>query len=339
MGLTPISLPEMKAMDIKDPEWLVDGLIVAGSATILTGREKSGKGLLSIDLACSLASDMPWIGRAVMGGPVIYLALEESIRTLRDRILKWTEGRTDIPLYIISADGSTDDSFAVEDPDRIEDLINVIRMIDPVLVIIDTLRESHSGREDSSDDMAPRLRPIRQIAHQLDVTLIVTHHQSKMAGASRGSTAIRASFDDEIAFTRTDEESDTTIAGRLRVEGRNVPKQTVYINFEPESARWSVNNLPEEQDVSLRGRIRHLLEDENTWLSAREIAEKLPNTKLKTVQNELSRLVKDRSVVTSGAGTKSAPRKYSSPNRRLDIVPDDSGNYAGNDGNEDWRAA
>jgi len=339
MSLTPISLPQMQAMEIKEPEWLADGLIAAGSATLLTGREKSGKGLLCVDLACSVAANIPWAGRAVIGGPVVYLALEESIRTLRDRFFKWTEGRTDIPLYVISADGSTDDSFAVEDPERIEDLINVIRMIDPVLVIIDTLRESHSGREDSSDDMAPRLRPLRQIAHQLDVTLIVTHHQSKMAGASRGSTAIRASFDDEIAFTRTDEESDTTIAGRLRVEGRNVAKQTVYVNFNAESARWEVNNMPEEQDASLGGRIRQLLDDENTWLSAREIASKLPATKLKTVQNELSRLVKDRSVVISGAGTKSAPRKYSSLNRRLDIVPDDSGNYSGNDGNEDWRAA
>jgi hypothetical protein len=101
----------------------------------------------------------PYLGRAVLGGPVIYLALEESTRTLRDRIRLRLNGRWDVPLYVVPLDGSTEESFSLEDPSSITALINLIQKVQPVAIFLDTLREAHSGREDSSDDMTPLLRP------------------------------------------------------------------------------------------------------------------------------------------------------------------------------------
>ena len=342
MSFTPISVKDLMRLKIEEPEWLVDGVVVAGSATLLSGREKSGKGWLCIDLACSIALGEPWLGRAVLEGPVIYLALEESARTLRDRIRIRIGNRVDAPLHIVRLDGSTEETFSLENPESISALIALIDEIRPVAVILDTLRESHSGREDSSDDMAPRLRPLRQIAHQLDVTLIVTHHQSKMAGASRGSTAIRASFDDEISFTRNDDQQEKDIRGMLKFEGRNVAKELVYVSFDADRAVWRVTNEPEVfAEPQLRERILDLLDRKSTWMTAKEIADAIPPTKLKTVQNQIASMSREQPLpfVVSGEPRKGNPRRFSSLNRRLEFVPDDSGNDDGNDGNDDWRAA
>ena len=51
--------------------------------------------------------------------------------------------------------------------------------------------------------MAPLLKPLRQLAHHRNLALVVNHHQNR-GGTFRGSTAIRAAFDQEWAFTRTD---------------------------------------------------------------------------------------------------------------------------------------
>ncbi|MBA2469559.1 MAG: AAA family ATPase, partial [Chloroflexia bacterium] len=64
---TPV---EIGAMDFPRPEWLVENLLVAGSAVLFPAREKAGKGLLAIDLACSIALGEPWLGHAVTEGSV-----------------------------------------------------------------------------------------------------------------------------------------------------------------------------------------------------------------------------------------------------------------------------
>jgi hypothetical protein len=339
---TPISVRDLMGLRIAEPEWLVDGVAVAGSAILLSGREKSGKGWVCIDLACSIVLGEPFLGRAVLEGPCIYLSLEESTRTLRDRLRVRLGARWDVPLYIVPLDGSTAETFSLEDPHSITALINLIEEAQPVAIFLDTLREAHSGREDSSDDMTPLLRPIRQIAHQFDVTLIVTHHQSKVAGASRGSTAIRAAFDDEIAFTRTDEQQDRNIRGSLKIEGRNVPKEVIYVAFDPEFARWKTVNEPEiVAEPQLRERILTALDNANTWITAKEIAERLSGTKLKTIQNKIAEMLQERPLpmAMSGQPKKGSPRRFASLNRRFEFAPEDSGRDAGNVGNRDWSAA
>jgi RecA-family ATPase len=339
---TPISVRDLMALRIAEPEWLVEGVAVAGSAILLSGREKSGKGWVCIDLACSIVLGEPFLGRAVLEGPCIYLALEESTRTLRDRLRLRLGSRWDVPLYVVPLDGSTGESFSLEDPRSITALINLIEEVQPVAIFLDTLREAHSGREDSSDDMTPLLRPIRQITHQFDVTLIVTHHQSKMAGASRGSTAIRAAFDDEIAFTRTDEQQERDIRGTLKIEGRNVPKEVIYVVFDPDKARWATVNEPEViVEPQLRERILMVLDHANAWLTAKEIAERLPGTKLKTIQNKIAEMLQERPLpmAMSGEPRKGSPRRFASLNRRFEFAPEDSGNDAGNEGNVDRSAA
>src|SRR5690606_29603093 len=154
------------------------------SATCFTGREKSGKSLLVLYLAWCVATGTPFLGNAVREGPVLHVALEDSPTVIRSRVQRIDHGYGDYPFYSARLDGSLEGhEFQVERGQDLEGLYDLVMDIEPVLLIIDPLRESHSGRENDSDDMSPRIRPFRQLAHQTNTTVLVTHHAGKMSGS------------------------------------------------------------------------------------------------------------------------------------------------------------
>jgi RecA-family ATPase len=71
------------------------------------------------------------------------------------------------------------------------------------LVVIDSLREAHTGDENTSKDMAPIMRQIRALTQPTGAAVIVVHHTVKNADVSdlyraRGSSAIVAAADAAI---------------------------------------------------------------------------------------------------------------------------------------------
>ncbi len=315
---------------------LVEDILVSGSATLLSAREKAGKGLFLIDLGFCIATGTPFLDRSVMEGPVIYLALEENVATLQSRIGARDQGHGGYSFYVVILDGSDNgQQFQLDRNEDIAGLAELIEEIEPVLVIIDTLREAHSGRENESDDMAPRLRAIRALAHQANTAIVVSHHAGKQSGSPRGSTAILASFDDGLLFTREDDESGSDIRGVLRAEGRNLQKVVEHIAFDSHTFRWTVTNAPPAETVqNMRGRILSVLQETDEWLDAKGLADRLAGAKLKTVQNELSRMTREKPrpfVMDSETARKGQPRRYHGMRPRED-VPDDSRNDIGDEG-------
>lgn len=319
----PISIAELDAMDIPDTEFIIQDIIADGAAVLLSGREKSGKGHLLIDAAVSVATGQPCFGKAVLKeGPVLYCSLEESPRTLRQRFRRRLDGRVDAPVDILPLDGFTEERFQLENVAHLKAFTELLTTKGYILVIIDTLREAHSGRENDSDEMAPLVRRIRDIAHGLGVTIVVSHHMNKAYGSSRGSTAILASFDDEIAFTRSEDRSDTTIRGELRAEGRNLPKYVTGVVFDAETGRWQATDEVETiADPNLRQRILDVLDNSGQWLSAKDLDIFLDGASLKSIQNRLSEMRNENPppFAQSGQPRKGNPRKYHSHTARMDL--------------------
>ncbi len=308
----PLSLDELFALDLPEPEWVVDGVLPLGAATLLSAREKAGKGLLTIDLCASVALGEPFLDRAVREGPAIYCAAEENIRDVRERLDARLRGRRDAPLYVLRLDGSTDDRLRLDDPAAMQRLWGMVEALAPVVVVLDTLRELHDRQEDSSDEMGPLLRPVRQLAHQANTAVVVNHHQNKLGGF-RGSTAIRAAFDLEWAFTRTDDAAvdGSAATGTLRVEGRHGPRQVLHVRL-GEGLRWLPANAPPViAEAAIRERILAHLATSGGWQTAAEIATGL-GVATKTVQNALTLMMTEepRPVATAGTGHKGDPRRF-----------------------------
>jgi hypothetical protein len=235
-------------------------------------------------------------------------------------------------------------------------LWDMVVAIEPVLVVLDTLRELHDRKEDLSDEMGPVLRPIRQLAHQTNTTILVNHHQNK-AGTFRGSTAIRAAFDLEWAFTRDDAAEQGPAKGSLRVEGRHGPRTALTVRL-GEGLRWELDQpLTFPRDPGMRERILAHLARVNAWQTAIEIAQGL-GVPLKTVQNTLAMMMREQPqpCTVMGSGTKREPGRYHALAARLNgfdattgegMIPPDgrslgkrSGGYhagpTGEAGNDRW---
>jgi hypothetical protein len=310
-----LSRNDFMQLEVPPIVFLVDGILVSGSATLFSAREKAGKGLFLIDLAVSIATGTPFLDRAVMEGSVIYAALEENAATIQNRLRARDKGDGGYPLYVLRLDGSVEgQEFQLDRNEDIAGLLELIEEIQPVLVIIDPLREAHSGRENESDDMAPRLRAIRAVSHQTNTAIIVSHHAGKASGTFRGSTAIRASFDDELQFTREDNDTESGIRGVLRAEGRNLQKVVEHIAFNSDDFRWVVTSAPPVEIVqNMRRRILHVLHDSDDWMDAKALADAIPGAKLGSIQNELTRMLREKPrpfAVNSKSPRKGAPRKY-----------------------------
>ena len=314
IAFAPLSLTELFALELPEPEWVVDGILPLGSATLLSAREKAGKGLLTIDLCASVALDEPFLDRAVRGGPAVYCAAEENVRDVRDRIAARLGDRRDAPLYVLPLDGSTGDRLKLDDPEALQRLWGMVEAIAPVVVVLDTLRELHDGQEDSSDEMAPLLRPVRQLAHQANTAVVVNHHQNR-GGTFRGSTAIRAAFDQEWAFGRADEADagGEGVRGTLRVEGRHGPRQTLHVRL-GDGLRWGPTTaLTSLGEPGIRDRIVAHLAAADGWRTAAEIASAL-GVATKTVQNALSPMLREPAcpVARGGSGKKGDALVYRS---------------------------
>lgn len=351
----PLDLEALFGLELPEPAWLVDDIVPLGAATLLSAREKAGKGFLTIDLCASVALEEPFLERAVKSGPAIYCAAEENLRDVRHRIERRIGSERRAPLHVLPLAGFTDDRLDLSDGESLTRLRDMIVSIRPLLVVIDTLREVHTGQEDKSDDMGPLLRPLRLLSHTYNVSIMVNHHMSK-AGGSRGSTAIPAAFDHILTFVREDDGGKPVaeIRGVLSIDGRYAPRQSLPIVL-GDDLRWK----PTMDRVALsepttRDRVRQLIDNQDEGLTSKEIAESL-RMDHKTVQNVLSTMKKEVPipfVMTRTEGKGHACRFFplqrelfppgehplgeaGSGNDRLSFVPSRAGNGGNEVGNED----
>src|SRR5690606_37889798 len=85
---TAWSADELMAMEFPEPKWAVPGIISEG-VNLLAGPPKVGKSWMSLGLALSVAAGGQAMDSVpVEGGPVLYLALEDTPRRLQTRMRK-----------------------------------------------------------------------------------------------------------------------------------------------------------------------------------------------------------------------------------------------------------
>lgn len=348
-SFSPLSLEQLFALELPEVEYVVDGILPLGSAALLSAREKAGKGLITLDLCAAVALGEPFLDRAVREGPVIYCAAEEHIRDVRQRIATRLGERRDAPLYVLPLDGSTGDRLNLDDPETMQQLWNMVVSLEPVVIVLDTLRELHDRQEDKSDEMGPLLRPVRQLAHQTNVAIVVNHHQNR-GGTFRGSTAIRAAFDLEWAFNRTDAGDEAgDPKGTLRVEGRHGPRTILTVRL-GQGLRWELDQPTlVSREAGGRERILSHLAAVNSGQTAEEIAAGT-SIKLKTVQNVVAALQKQLPppLAVQGTGAKNDPRRYHALTSRLagfgaedaeEMIPPDASPLGGTAGGNHFSGA
>ena len=187
------------------PDELVEGVLTAGDCSVVYGSSNSGKTFLVIDLACSVARGVEWMGRKTEPGLVVYLAAE-SPASVRSRLQAYQQNYgVRVPNFAIVQ--SPIDLFDGEaDTDKIIKTVRQIeheRGIKARLIIGDTLaRLSAGANENAGQDMGLVVRRFDRIRTECNAHFCLIHHSGKAAAAgARGWSGIQAAVDTEIEIT------------------------------------------------------------------------------------------------------------------------------------------
>jgi hypothetical protein len=182
----------------------VEGLLLDCAMSVVYGASNSGKTFFMADLALHVAAGMPWRGREVEQGAVIWLAMEGS-HGIFNRVEAWRRehGLDDatlpfavVPVALDLLDPSGDTDALI---DAIKRTAKALEM--PVrLIVVDTLsRAIAGGNENSPEDMGALVANGTRIQQAIECHVSWIHHSGKDdAKGARGHSLLRAATDTEI---------------------------------------------------------------------------------------------------------------------------------------------
>ncbi|QYU68601.1 helicase RepA family protein [Leptolyngbya sp. 15MV] len=201
----PVEMLAALAVEQDQPH-LVDDLLLPESMVVVYGASNSGKTFWMVDLACSIAAGLPWRGKPVQQGAVLYLALEGG-RSMVNRMVAWRRAQWEddecgaVPLGLVRStldlrtpEGDT--ASVIEAGKRLADQAQA-----PLrLVVVDTLARASAGaNESASEDMSALVGNGDRIRAGLGCALAWVHHSGKNeAAGARGHSSLRAATDTEI---------------------------------------------------------------------------------------------------------------------------------------------
>ena len=198
--------------ELTAPQWLVTGLITRGGTAMIGGLPKAAKKTwLATEIAVAVATGTKVCGEFFAQlGTVRYFYAEDTRRQIRNRIRALLEGAgraMPIERLYLEPRGSFLDVMRHEDLAWIVASCRRLGKLD--LLVLDPLRDIHSGEEDKSDSMREVMRRMRLLGELLGCTVLVVHHAGKPSEANakrgggqrlRGSGSIHGSVDSGIYF-------------------------------------------------------------------------------------------------------------------------------------------
>lgn len=301
-----IKLDPLLKMNIPEPAWAIPGLLPEG-VTILAGKPKMGKSWLALQIGLAVASGNKVLGQLLTRqGEVCYLGLEDSKSRMKTRVEKLLQGQRPPEGFgwyeqwpLLNQGGLTDlEDCLLQNP--------AVR-----LVIIDTLARVRTTTNTNSNIYGEDysfITPLKQLAEQHHIALLLIHHLRK-SGASdpideiSGSSGLTGAADTLMVLQRDHGE---TLA-RLSTRGRDTAEQELRIDFDKETAHWSL--VQEDEIRTIDGRRLHkdrqeimsVLEEAEEALSPTEIAQKL-GKRSDSVGHTLRKMEKERLVCKQAHG-------------------------------------
>jgi len=281
--------------------WLVDGLITRNAVAMIGGEPKAAiKTWSATEMALAVATGTKAFGefKAKRGVVAYFYAEDQRVQVSnRERALlaganrSLARGR-----FKPRPRGEFLDVLADDDLAWVVASCRRIGQLD--LLVLDPLRDIHSGEEDKSDSMRDVMRRLRVLAELLGCAVLVVHHAVKRtkdnanrnAGQNfRGSSAIHGSLDALLAVSDADGDGTNEFKTRVvsqvkgaRSAGAFDLELRIVDNDQGEaiSATWTFSRADFK-----KGPAKHQTDDDAVFTFVRELAmrgERLTRTALRT---------------------------------------------------------
>ena len=282
-----VDVSELQDKTLPPMKWLIDDLLPVGGVVMLSAKPKMGKSFLAIQLALTVASGGEFLGFQAQKHEVLYIDLETSQRSMKNRISMMT---ADAPkgLYLMTPQevfefGNIGNGFESQVDYFLESHKGV------KLVIVDTYGLIQGSRPSQYvyRQEYGEISHLNSWARKKGFTLVLIHHQNKqddyanpVQGIS-GSTGITGGLQAYYILSKRDYTDKMT---KLTIGGKEIMERDIFIQPESDTNRTWVEVEPEDRPSRRKTvsndpvtmAIRELCSDKDEIeISAKELAERV----------------------------------------------------------------
>lgn len=232
-----------------DPAWILPDMLPDIGLYLLSAKPKTGKSWLALALAMAVAQCGFFLGRNVAGGRVLYLALEDNQRRIKDRMMRLQPDVAGHPEQLAES------IFATEFP-RLgagaeQELERVLAKGGVRLIVVDTLQKIRPVGGGSNQYEADYLAisALKRLADLYSVCVLVVHHTRKMEAddvhdSVSGTLGLTGAADGSLVLVRQRGDG----AAVLAVTGRDMPDNEFGLRFD--GGLWTFAGSAEEVRAS-----------------------------------------------------------------------------------------
>jgi len=247
-GSRPHSAPKVLTVEnvmqaeTHKPEMLVETVVPIPGVVLVVAPHKTGKTLLSLQIAMSAAAAVPVCDyyRVLKPGPVLFIEKDDpgGLASIQDILQRTKLPIAGAPFYTVT---EIDMNLAAGFILWLEAEI-VARNLR--LVVIDSytaIRAAHTSGGDLVKREAEDLRLLDQLAKKHGITILLVHHYSKgsvnhdWSERSAGSYAMGAMSEAQIVMTRYPDLASSAPERLVRVRGRHLAGTDVVLRLDPET--------------------------------------------------------------------------------------------------------
>jgi hypothetical protein len=287
-----ISLADLQNEVIEPLRWTVPEYLPEG-LTVFAGRPKIGKSWLMLNIALAVARGREALGQFVEQGDVLYCGLEDGKRRMKARVekilgtVRWPAAFTFRRRLAPLDQGGLDtiEQWLTDHPMR--------RLV--VIDVLGRVRGAKRRDEEAYQYDYRILAALQELAIRYRVAIVVVHHVRKsdaedVLDTISGTTGIAGACDLALVLGRT--KHGIRLAGR----GRDTEEIDKLVDFDPDTALWSVTGeydeaVPDSPTAATRRAIYDLLQGSTVPLMPVKIAERL-NQQSNVIRVVLGRMLK-----------------------------------------------
>jgi hypothetical protein len=185
-------------------EYIIDDVIPEADIGVIYGPSTGGKSFVTIDMGMAIARGIPWRGKKVKQGKVVYIVAEGG-GGFRKRLKAYAMHNdidlADVPFGVIHAAPN------LLDAGQVKRICASIERNGARVIVVDTFAQSMPGaNENAGEDVSKAISHIRGVGRKVGAMVILVHHTGKDATkGARGWSGLRAAADFELEIVREGE--------------------------------------------------------------------------------------------------------------------------------------